>query len=104
MNFNTEYAILYADGGSWIKGKKIDDTIPSSFAYIIKYQGKVYEYSKAYWGKTNNAMELSAVIAGLSAIAPEVPIRVMTDSNNIYLAMTAQWYVKWEESNWTKPA
>lgn len=53
---------------------------------------------------TNNVMELTAAIEGLSVLKDKaVPVRVVTDSEYVVKGMT-EWLAKWEANGWRTAA
>ena len=69
-----------------------------------------------YWGEeggitlsggepmtTNNRMELSAVIAALSALREPCEITLTSDSKYVVDAVTKGWAKSWQARGWVKP-
>ena len=51
---------------------------------------------------TNNRMELSAVIAGLSALKEPCEVEICSDSKYIVSAINEGWLASWIKNNWKK--
>jgi ribonuclease HI len=52
---------------------------------------------------TNNRMELSAVIAALSALREPCEITLTSDSKYVVDAVTKGWAKSWQARGWVKP-
>lgn len=70
---------------------------------FLRDNNKILEYSKAYKGTTNNIMELTAVIAGLSFVKKPIDsLTIISDSMYVIGCATKGWKRKknvklWEE-------
>lgn len=97
---------LYSDGGcrsSAKKGEKIKKTDKSAYAYFLKLGGLEKLDGGAFYGKTNNAMEIKGLIMGLKAIKrPDIPVIAHLDSAYVVNCIENGWYKKWENNGWTK--
>ena len=51
---------------------------------------------------TNNRMELSAVIAGLTALKEPCEVEIYSDSKYIVSAINEGWLRSWIKNNWKK--
>ena len=51
---------------------------------------------------TNNRMELSAVIAGLSALKESCEVEICSDSKYVVSAVSEGWLRSWIKNNWKK--
>lgn len=69
---------------------------------ILRYNNNEKELSGGAYDTTNNRMELSAVIAGLSALKEPCEVTLYSDSKYIIDAVTKGWAVKWQANNWIK--
>ena len=75
---------------------------PGGWGSIILYQGKETELSGFEANTTNNRMELTAVIQGLSALKETtLPITLYTDSQYIVNANNQHWLDNWQVKGWT---
>lgn len=73
---------------------------PGGWAAILLYAGK----EKEIWGKedltTNNRMELTAAIKGLSALKYPCQVELFSDSAYLVNAFNNGWLKKWRENGW----
>jgi len=91
--------ILYTDG-SCLR----NPNGPGGWAAVITdvRTGAVTELSDGEHSTTNNRMELSAAIAGLSAIGQPSKIALYTDSQYLRRAFVNRWLVNWKRRGWKK--
>lgn len=84
---------LITDGGC------IGNPGPGGWACILRCDGK----SKEMWGSepatTNNRMELTAAVSGLSSLKEPCEVHITTDSNYVKDGIT-QWIRKWKRNGW----
>lgn len=76
---------------------------PGGWGYILRHvpTGQQREASGGEAETTNNRMELSAVIEGLSALKRRTDVEVVTDS--AYVADgAAKWIHGWKENGWKR--
>lgn len=88
--------IIYTDGSS--RG----NPGPGGWGTIIAWEGKVNELGGAENPTTNNRMELSATIEGLSFVRDlgnEYTIDMRTDSSYVINGIT-KWVKGWEKNGW----
>ena len=75
---------------------------PGGYGVILRYK----DNTKELWGgepeTTNNRMELTAVITGLSALKEPCEVTLYSDSKYIIDAVTKGWAMKWKSNNWIK--
>ena len=69
---------------------------------ILRFGTKEKELSGGEPQTTNNRMELSAVIAGLSALKEPCAVTVYSDSKYIIDAITQGWAKKWKANGWMR--
>ena len=69
---------------------------------ILVYKGVEKELSGGERMTTNNRMELSAVIAALSALREPCEITLTSDSKYIVDAVTKGWAKSWKAKGWKK--
>jgi ribonuclease HI len=69
---------------------------------ILKYGENVKELSGGEARTTNNRMEMSAVIAALSALKEPCQVTLTSDSKYVIDAITKGWAKKWQANNWIK--
>ena len=66
------------------------------------YGGREKELSGGERETTNNRMELSAVIAALSALKEPCDITLTSDSKYVVDAVTKGWVESWRRNGWRK--
>ena len=69
---------------------------------ILVYAGIEKELSGGERLTTNNRMELSAVIAALSALKVECEVTLTTDSQYVVNAIEKGWLDSWRSNGWRK--
>ena len=69
---------------------------------ILVYEGREKELSGGDKLTTNNRMELSAVIAALSALKEPCDVKLTTDSQYVVNAIEKGWLSSWMRNNWRK--
>jgi ribonuclease HI len=67
---------------------------------VMIYGNKIKELSGFAPATTNNRMELTAVISGLSAIKRKTPATIYTDSKYITDAINKNWAGRWQKNGW----
>jgi ribonuclease HI len=67
---------------------------------VMLYGGVKKEMSGYAPDTTNNRMELTAVIRGLSAVKKPVKITLYTDSKYITDAINKNWVLNWQRNGW----
>ena len=70
---------------------------------VLVYKGVEKELSGGDPMTTNNRMELSAVIAALSALREPCEITLTSDSKYVVDAVTKGWAKNWKARGWVKP-
>lgn len=75
---------------------------PGGWAAILVYKGREKVLSGGDAAATNNRMELTAVIRGLSALREPCQVTVYTDSQYISRAINEGWLAKWKRDGFTK--
>ena len=71
------------------------------WACVLEYQGVQKQMSGGAAETTNNQMELTAVIQGLSAIKEPCAVELYTDSKYVLEGAT-KWIQGWQEKGWKK--
>ena len=69
---------------------------------ILVYNGREKELSGGEALTTNNRMELSAVIAALSALTESCEVKLTTDSQYVVNAIEKGWLDSWQRNGWKK--
>ncbi len=72
---------------------------PGGWGVVLRVGSHVKELYGGEPATTNNRMELTAVIQGLSALTRPCQIRVCTDSQYV-LKGISQWIVDWKRRGW----
>ena len=88
---------LYTDGAC------LGNPGPGGWAAVLKWQEEVKELSGGQPNTTNNQMELSAVIQGLSALKRPVRVHIVTDSKYVMNGVQ-DWMPRWKQNNWRTAA
>ena len=89
---------LYTDGAcSYNPG-------PGGWAAILEYKGKEKELSGYDAETTNNRMELSAVIQGLTALKTPCEVNIYTDSAYVLNGFEKGWIYNWMKNGWKNAA
>ena len=69
---------------------------------VLVYGSIEKELSGGEPNTTNNRMELSAVIAALSALKEPCEVTLTTDSQYVVNAIEKGWLANWQKNNWRK--
>lgn len=69
---------------------------------VLVYEGREKELSGGEAMTTNNRMELSAVIAALSALKEPCKVTLTTDSQYVVNAIEKGWLNSWRQNKWRK--
>ena len=69
---------------------------------MLVYAGREKELSGGEKLTTNNRMELSAVIAALSALKEDCEVTLTTDSQYVVNAIEKGWLDSWRSNGWRK--
>ena len=72
---------------------------PGGWGVILTHGNSTSELRGGEVRTTNNRMELTAVIQGLSALKRRSRVRVHTDSQYVQLGIT-QWILNWKKRGW----
>lgn len=77
---------------------------PGGYGVILRYKGVSKELSGGEERTTNNRMELTAVITGLSALKEPCAATLYSDSKYIIDAIQKGWAKKWRANGWMRNA
>ena len=81
---------------------------PGGWGVVLACGGLRRELSGGEASTTNNRMELTAVIEGLSALKYPCQVTLVSDSRYVLDAITKGWVYKWKANGWmrtkTEPA
>lgn len=106
VNNHDSKIYIYTDGGCRSKakkGEKVSSEDKSAYAYFLKWGGHEKLYGEAEFGRTNNYMELKALIQALKAIkSQKYPIVVYSDSKYVVESINKGWYKGWKNRGWMK--
>ena len=69
---------------------------------ILRYNGTEKELCGGERQTTNNRMELTAVIAALSALKEPCQVRLTSDSKYVIDAVNKGWVYSWRNNGWRK--
>ena len=75
---------------------------PGGWGAILEYQGIEKELSGGEKSTTNNRMELTAVIQGLSALKEPCIVELYSDSKYVIDALQKGWALSWQKNGWKK--
>lgn len=76
---------------------------PGGWGVVLRYNGHEKELSGGEANTTNNRMELTAVIEGLSALKEKpCEVRLVTDSKYVADGIMKGWAESWRNNNWRK--
>ncbi len=75
---------------------------PGGWAAILSYNGTERELSGGEAKTTNNRMELTGVIAALSALKEPCRVELYSDSKYVVDALEKGWAVSWQKKGWIK--
>ena len=75
---------------------------PGGWGAILEYMGHKREMSGGERDTTNNRMELTAVIRGLSALKEPCEVEICSDSKYVVSAINEGWLRSWIKNNWKK--
>ena len=75
---------------------------PGGWGTILRYGKTEKELCGGEADTTNNRMELTAVIKGLSALKEPCEVELYTDSKYVCDAVTKGWVYGWQKNGWKK--
>lgn len=75
---------------------------PGGWGAILRYNGIEKELSGGEENTTNNRMELTAVIMGLSVLKEPCRVRLVTDSRYVADGIGKGWAASWRKNGWRK--
>ena len=75
---------------------------PGGWGAILSYNGVEKELSGGESATTNNRMELTAVIQGLSALKEPCIVELYSDSKYVIDALEKGWARGWKSRGWVK--
>lgn len=72
------------------------------YGVILRYGTHEKELSGGSSDTTNNRMELTGVIVGLSALKEPCKVILTTDSKYVVDSVTKKWVYNWQKKNWIR--
>ncbi len=75
---------------------------PGGWGAILRYNGREKELSGGEAQTTNNRMELTAVIEGLSALKEPCIVHLCSDSRYVIDALQKGWAESWRAHGWKR--
>lgn len=75
---------------------------PGGWGAILRYNGQERELSGGEARTTNNRMELTAVIEGLSALKEPCRVLLTSDSKYVIDGIQKGWAQSWKRNGWRK--
>ena len=72
------------------------------YGAVLRYKNTEKELSGGAADTTNNRMELTAVIAALSALKEPCDVTVTTDSKYVADSISKGWLYNWQKKNWLR--
>ena len=75
---------------------------PGGWGAILEYLGHEKELSDGEDNTTNNRMELTAVIMGLSALKESCIVELYSDSKYVIDGLQKGWAASWQKRGWIK--
>lgn len=73
---------------------------PGGYGVILRYGAVEKELSGGEAETTNNRMELTAAIVGLSALKEPCDVALYSDSQYLVNAFTQNWVAHWQKNGW----
>ena len=75
---------------------------PGGWGAVLRYKQHETELSGGEKETTNNRMELTAAIEGLSALTEPCEVHLVSDSKYLIDGMTKGWARSWKSKGWKK--
>jgi ribonuclease HI len=88
--------IVYTDGGA------LGNPGPGGYGAVVTLGGSTREFSGGFRLTTNNRMELTACIVGLSALEAPSSVTLYSDSKYVVDGITKGWAKRWRANNWMR--
>ena len=92
----TREVVIYTDGAC------TGNPGPGGYAAVLTHGSHRKELSGGFRRTTNNRMELTAAIVGLSALKQECRVVVYSDSEYVVKAMSRGWAARWKKNGWRR--
>ena len=106
-NESTKTIEVYTDGGcrstAQKKGSSVNPNDKSAYAFFLKSGGKELLKGGAELGRTNNYMELKAVVEALKHINnTNLMVDIKSDSMYVVNSINKGWMKGWKKRGWKK--
>ena len=75
---------------------------PGGWGVVLRFGSTEKELCGGEANTTNNRMELTAAIMGLSALKESCDVRLVTDSKYVADGITKGWARSWQKNGWRK--
>ena len=75
---------------------------PGGWGVVLRYGAAEKELSGGEENTTNNRMELTAAIKGLSALKEPCVVKLVTDSKYVADGINQGWAASWRQNGWRK--
>jgi ribonuclease HI len=75
---------------------------PGGWGAILRFGSHQRELSGAQPNTTNNRMELTAVLEGLTALKEPCQVELYSDSTYVVNSVEKGWVYNWQRKNWMK--
>ena len=75
---------------------------PGGWGVVLRFGNREKELSGGEKNTTNNRMELTAAIKGLSALKEPCEVTLTTDSKYVADAIVKGWAKSWQQNGWRK--
>ena len=89
---------IYTDGSC------LGNPGPGGWGVVLRCNGHEKELSGGFANTTNNRMEITAVLEGLSALREPCLVDLYTDSQYVHKAVTEGWLENWQRNGWRTAA
>ena len=94
----TQTINIYTDGAC--SGNQFEKN-SGGWGAILEYSGRLKEIHGGEKNTTNNRMELTALIEGLSALTKkDYDVNIFSDSSYLVNCFRKRWYEKWQNNGW----
>lgn len=89
--------IIYTDGACRGNGK---ENSVGAYGIVLIYNNVNKEIKQAFVNTTNNIMELTAVVQGLSMLKEPCNVKLHSDSAYVINAINQKWIDNWVKNGW----
>ena len=96
IDYMKKYVEIFTDGAC------SGNPGPGGWGVVLRFGTVEKELSGGEKDTTNNRMELTAAIMGLSALKESCEVRLVTDSKYVADGITKGWAASWRKNGWRK--